>query len=157
MQIGELCGLHTLSSILSALGIKSNQYHKLWKGCTLTQTKELLDNYCEKELSERLVELAKKSSSSWSRSEVTIVIDDSIFKQWLKNEPIGNYFAKYYSGQTHCTVYGFRVTALGIAIGKDFYPLHYYISPRFLNTKKVALDLLKKAYGLLEQLAATYD
>lgn len=157
MQIGELCGLHTLSSILSALGIKSNQLHKLWKGFTLQQSKELLDTYCEVEFSERLVELAQKSESSWSRSVVTIVIDDSIFKKWLKNMPIGQYFAKFYSGQTHCTVYGFRVTVLGITIGKDFYPLHYHISPRFLNTKKVALDLLKKAYKLLEDLALSYD
>lgn len=157
MQIGELCGLHTLNSLLSALGIKSTQYYKLWKGCTLKQSKELLDTYCELEFTEHLVALAQKSSSSWSRAEVTIVIDDSIFKQWLKNMPIGTYFAKYYSGQTHCSVYGFRVTALGIAIGDNFFPLYHHLSPKCVNTKEVALDLLKKAYELLEKLADTYS
>ena len=152
MSIGEFCGLHTLSSILSALHIKCNHYHKLWKGFTVDQIKQTFEDYGKDEFSQRLINVASKSGSTWSRSEITIVIDDSIFKQWLKNMPKGKHFDKYYSGQTHCTVYGFRVTLLGVAIGDDFYPLYFKVVPKGACTKKAALDLLKRVYALLQQI-----
>jgi len=52
-----------------------------------------------------------QSGSTHSRQKLTLVIDGSIFKQWLVDEEFGKYFAKYYSGQYKSAVYGFNVLA----------------------------------------------
>ena|GEM_PF-3485871 len=151
--VGELYGLHTLHSILDALQITSRNLYKLWDAYTHRQIKELTTQLCIASFKEALGELAKKSESSWSRAEVTVVIDDSIFKQWLKNMPRGAEYAKFFSGQVHKSVYGFRVSLVGVAIGKNFYPLYFEIVPKGKCTKKTALDLLKKVHQLFIQVA----
>ena len=153
MVLGELYGLHTISSILSVLHIKSNNLHKIWQGINHRQIQLFVEHFSVEGFREALVELAKKDPSAWSRARVTIVIDDSIFKQWLKNMPIGGAFAKFFSGQTHSTVYGFRITLIGVALGDTFYPLYFQLSPKGTDTKEVALKFLKKVYQLLSQIA----
>lgn len=153
MLVGELYGLHTLSEILSTFHITSNNLQKIWQGFNFNQIRIFCLNYCEDLFSEELIKIAKKSDSTWSRKRLTIVIDDSIFKQWLQNMPHGEFFAKFFSGQTHSTVYGFRVTLIGVALGKDFYPLYFQLSTKDDSTKKVALNLLKKVRRLFKQIA----
>jgi len=153
--LGELLGLHTMSSILSILHIKSNNLQKLWNGFDYQQIGLLCNTMMITDFKKRLVQLSKKSESTWSRANVCIVIDDSIFKQWLKNMPIGDLFARYFSGQTHSTVYGFRVTLLGVSIGDEFYPLYFHLSGKKENTKEVAFDLLKKVRRLLKNITDT--
>ena len=143
MLLGEMYGLHTLSSILSAFHINSNNLYKIWQGFNFRQIRLLCFTYCTEIFTEKIVQLAKQSDSSWSRKEVTIVIDGSIFKQWLKNMPHGEYFSKFFSGQTHSAVYGFRVTLIGIALGDEFYPLYFQRSAKKESTKEVAFNLLK--------------
>ena len=149
MLLGEMYGLHTLSSILSSFHITSNNLHKIWQGFNFKQIQLLCSNYCIELFREKIVQLAKQSDSSWSRKEVTIVIDDSIFKQWLKNMPRGEHFAKFFSGQTHSTVYGFRVTLIGVGLGDEFYPLYFQLSTKEESTKEIAFKLLKKTKRLL--------
>jgi hypothetical protein len=72
---------------------------------------------------------------------------------WLKNMPQGDSYAKFFSGQIKRTVYGFRVTLIGINIGKDFHPLYFQIVPKKGDTKKVALNLLKKVRGIFLELS----
>ena len=68
----------------------------------------------------RLVALMKQSDSSWSRANVVIVVDDSIFKQWLKNGEHCEFFDKFFSGQTHKTEYGFQLLLIGVSINDEF-------------------------------------
>ena len=136
MLLGELLGIHTMSTILSTFHIKSNNLQKLWQGFGYEKIALLANQMSINNFTKKIVELSNKSQSTWSRAEVTIVIDDSIFKQWLKNMPIGGEFAKFFSGQTHSTVYGFRVTLLGVSIGDEFYPLYFYLSSKKEKTKE---------------------
>lgn len=153
LLLGELLGLHTMSSILSTFHIKSNNLQKLWQGFNYEKIQILANQMSINNFTKKIVEVSQKSESTWSRSEVTIVIDDSIFKQWLKNMPIGKQFAKFFSGQTHSTVYGFRITLLGVSIGDEFYPLYFYLSSKKEKTKEIALKLLKKVRRLLKDIA----
>ena len=153
MILGEMYGLHTISSILSVLHIKSNNLHKVWQGIDYRQVQLFVEHFSVEGFGGAMVELVKKDPSAWSRARVTVVIDDSIFKQWLKNMPIGDSFAKFFSGQTHSTVYGFRITLIGAALGDTFYPLYFRLSPKGTDTKDVALKLLKKVHQLLSQIA----
>jgi hypothetical protein len=153
MLIGEFYGLPTLKSILSVLGIKSTNLYKLWKEHTFGEIKKLALSLSLGDFEQTLSKLMKQSESTWSRAEVTVVVDDSIFKMWLKNMPRGAYYDKFFSGQIKRTVHGFRVTLIGVAIGIDFYPLYFQVVPKGGNTKKVALNLLKKVQQIFVEVA----
>lgn len=149
--IGEFYGLHTLKSILSVLGIKSTNLYKLWRDYTFSQIKKLTTSLCVDNFEAALVKLSKQSDSSWSRSQVTVIVDDSIFKMWLKNMPKGAFYSSFFSGQIKRTVHGFQVTLIGVAVGAEFYPLYFQIVPKGGSTKKVALNLLKKVQQIFTQ------
>jgi hypothetical protein len=100
-------------------------------------------------LESKVIELARKSESTWSRGEVTIVFDDSIFKQWLKNEKTGTFYDRYFSGQMKSTVYGFRLSLCGISIADTFYPSHFKISQKSDCTKEVSNKLLDELHEFL--------
>lgn len=153
MLIGEFFGLHTLNSILTSFGIKSTNLYKIWKDFSFHQIKRLTIDLSIDYFKEAMEKLGNQSDSTWSRSEVTIIIDDSIFKMWLKNMPQGDSYAKFFSGQIKRTVYGFRVTLIGVNIGEDFHPLYFQIVPKKGDTKKVALNLLKKVRGVFLELS----
>ena len=148
-MFGELYGLHTLRQILDANGIKSNRWSKIYKGLTVKEIESGISKVLQGVLRDKVVELAQKSDSTWSRSDVTIVFDDSIFKQWLKDEEIGKYFAKYFSGQTKSTVYGFRVTLIGLSLGDTFYPYHMRLTSKTDNTTAVACEMLEDMHEFL--------
>ena len=153
LLIGELYGLHTLKQILRTFGIKSTNYYKLWQDFRYHQIKRWSISLCVDYFKAKLKVLMGKSDSTWSRTEVTIVVDDSIFKQWLKNMPRGHYYDCFFSGQVGRAVYGFRVTLIGVALGDDFYPLYFQFVPKGGRSKKVALKLLNKVRAMFKQLS----
>jgi len=153
MLIGEFYGLSTLKSILSVLGIKSTNLYKLWRDHTFGEIKRLTLSLSVEQFEAALEKLSGQSESSWSRSRVTVIVDDSIFKMWLKNMPRGAYYSKFFSGQIKRTVHGFRVTLIGVAVGDDFYPLYFQVVPKGGNTKKVALNLLKKVQKIFTEVS----
>ena len=120
--LGEIFGLHTLSGILSVPHIKGNNLHKTWKGANYGQVQLLVDHFAVDGFEKAVIELAQKGPSAWAGAQATIVVDDSIFKQWLKNMPRGEAFAKFFSGQYRKTVYGLRITLIGAGIGDRFCP-----------------------------------
>ena len=157
LLIGEFYGLPTLKSILSVLGIKSTNLYKLWRAQKFGEIKKLALNLSLGDFEQALSKLAKQSDASWSRSQVTVIVDDSIFKTWLKNMPRGAYYDKFFSGQIKRTVHGFRVSLIGVAIGDDFYPLYFQVVPKGGDTKKVALNLLKKVQDVFTKVADKED
>lgn len=76
-----------------------------------------------------MIELSQKDGCSWSRELVTIVLDDSIFRQWLDQglvkQGLDQYYAKYFSGQFGTAVYGYKVVTLGVSINGVLYPLYF--------------------------------
>ena len=156
LLVGELFGLHTLRQILDVHGIKSNRWSKVYASISYSDIERSISEMLLRLTEERLAEVASKSEATWSRHEVTMVFDDSIFKQWLEDEPIGEHFAKYFSGQTNCAVYGLRITLCGLCIGDVFYPTHLHLSHKGEDTKAVGRRLLAKLHGELYRWSLNY-
>lgn len=154
MTVGELFGLHTLNQILTASGVRSGRWWKVCKKLTFRQIERMMNELLSGVLREALRDLGRKSDSSWSRAEPTVVVDDSVFKQWLKEAGPGDYFAKFFSGQTKCGVYGFRVTLCGMSINGTFYPASLCLTSKGQDTKQVACDLVGRLHTLLVEVAA---
>ena len=158
-MMGELWGLSTLHAILSHYGIRSNNYQKCWQQFSVSQIINMGSHLWKGILEKRLQTLAGKSGSTWSRSSFTIVIDGSVFKQWLNSEQFGKYYARYFSGQTGKVEYGFHVILLGLSIGEDFYPLSFHILRKDKQEKEAAIasKLLIKSSLYLNEVAEKHS
>lgn len=65
-----------------------------------------------------------------------------------------HYYSKWFSGQFHSTVYGYRVLCLGLCIGGIFYPLYFELVKKSQETSavKVAQGLVEKVGNFLNNL-----
>jgi hypothetical protein len=79
-------------------------------------------------------ELSDKHKSCLSRELITIVLDDSVFKQWLSTFKIGENFDScygcFFSGQFRSSVYGFKNCCIGVVIDEVYYPLYFDYVPK---------------------------
>lgn len=148
--IGELFGCHTLNQILTVQMKSSGSWHKRLASLSYQQIELGVCALLKDTALRTLTELGKKSESSWSRSTVSLVIDDSVFKQWLTcglSDPnTVAFFDRYYSGQSNSTVYGFRITLCGLAIDQTFYPMYFTLTKKTDNTRQTACNLLTLAH-----------
>jgi hypothetical protein len=126
--MGHLLELPTLNSILEQYQIKSNayqiNYNKLLKKMSNKTFFDVFEQFGLSVVRTKLLSMAEKDASIWSKTSVTVIVDDSIFKQWLGNllrEDI--HYNSYFSGQFQKTVYGFKIVCLGLSIDGFFYPL----------------------------------
>lgn len=153
LLVGEFFGLNTLNKILSNYGVVGNDYQQMWRELTCTKLVGLMNDWLwglfSKEFSKRVVQ----SGSTHSRQKLTLVIDGSIFKQWLTGEEFGKFFAKYYSGQYKSAVYGFNVLLCGMVIGEVFYPLQFQLRKKEEKDVEIASKILKRVQRKLEELA----
>lgn len=153
LLVGELFGLHSLHQLLSSYGIASHNLHKVWQRLSCADVVSYL-NQCLWHLFEaRFAEVLGKSGSTHSREKLTLVIDSSIFKQWLPKEQLGQYFAKYFSGQSHSTVYGLNLILCGMVIGELFYPLHFQLRPKAKTDVAVAESILERVHNKLSYIS----
>jgi hypothetical protein len=131
--LGELIGLPTLNSILAKFDIKSNlrqiKYKQLCKRLTLSKIRKMYEYVFEYEVKSILESMSQKDSSCWSKEIVTVVLDDSIFKQWLgqsvSEKGLDSYYGRFFSGQFRTCVYGYKVLTLGLSIDGVLYPLYF--------------------------------
>jgi hypothetical protein len=151
--LGQLVGLPTLNTILQRFEIKSNKeqvnYNKLCKKLSNSLIHQIFEYVFEVTLSEALKQGCSKHDSTWSRELLTIVLDDSVFKQWLDQQGATEKFeccySRFFSGQCGQMVYGFQVVTLGVSIGGVLYPLY------FKCVKKKADSLLSTAEKATKQ------
>ena len=118
-------------------GIKSNNkqkiYKKICKELTNNDLERLSDYIFEHTLSEKLIGLFQKDGSALSRTRLTVILDDSVFKQIISNRLVDldaetkAFYGRFFSGQVHRAVSGFQVVTLGVNVGEDFYPLYFGI------------------------------
>jgi len=157
LLIGELYGLNTLKKILSSVGISSKNCYKVWGKFSYNTLYELISQGLVNDFKEHLSELCQLSESSWSRAELTIIIDETIFKTWLKcridDECYAEYYGKYFSGQTHKSEYGFRFSLTGVNIGKNFFPLYFNPIRKAEKCEEQAVEMIKKVGLLISQCA----
>jgi hypothetical protein len=164
--LGELVGLPTLHSILEKFGIKSNlrqiKYKQLCKRLTTNKIRKMYEYIFEHQVKLVLREMSQKDSCCWSKELVTVVLDDSIFKQWLQHtlseKGLDSYYGKFFSGQVKTCVYGYKVLTLGVAIDGILYPLYIdFIGKNTVESPAeksvvVAQKLVKKWGHLVESL-----
>ena len=150
--LGQILDLPTLNSMLEEYEISSNSVSKHYAEIqSKISTKNILRLYeriFEHQLSEHLLTLFEKHPCIFSRNLVTVVLDDSVFKQWLSSfiegEDFEGCYGKYFSGQTKSSVYGFRVLCLGICIDGVYYPLYFeYVKTK--NKSKTSKNEQKSA------------
>lgn len=157
LLIGELYGLNTFKKILSSVGITSRNCYKVWGKFSYKALYDLINKGFIDDVKERLNELCQLSHSSWSRAEVTIIIDETIFKTWLQcrfdDQYYEKYYGKYFSGQTHKSEYGFRFSLTAISIGDQLYPLHFNPIKKGEKCEEEAIKMIKKAGLLISQCA----
>lgn len=93
------------------------------------------------QIRKKFEKLNSKHQSCLSRELVTVVLDDSIFKQWLSSFQLGETFEAcygcFFSGQFKSTVYGFKNCCLGVVIDQIYYPLYFEYVPK---KKKLETD-----------------
>ena len=147
MFVGSLWGLENIHQILESRGISSDSLYKKWSSFSRKQIESIVNELFISNIGALLLEKGGKSESTWSRSEISFVGDVSIFMQWLSTaEGVAGYeyFAKYFSGQRHTTVYGWRVFLLGMVVDGTFYPMYFQIMSKKDCEKAVASNLYLK-------------
>lgn len=150
---GELYGLNSLNKLLNSYGVQSNDYQKLWSKLSCEKIVSLMNRWLWLLFLPEFIKCAAKSAATQSRLHPTLVIDGSIFMQWLKkNEAFGQYFAKYYSGQYGKAVYGLNVILCGMSIGDMFYPLHFQLRKKSEKDVDVAHRMLQKVQHKLSDI-----
>ena len=131
--LGSLVGLPTLRSILNKFEIKSNyrqvKYKNLCKQLSINKLRKIFEYVFEQQVLFKLKSMCQKDGSCWSKELVTVVLDDSIFRQWLQHTGTENeldpYYGSFFSGQFGRSVPGYKVVALGMSIDGVFYPLYF--------------------------------
>jgi len=146
LLVGELYGLNTLNKILTSYGVRGNNYQQLWQKLPSKLLVSLMNDWLWWIFGEEFKKRIIQSGSTHSRQKLTIVIDGSIFKQWLVGEEFGKYFAKYYSGQYKSAVNGLNVILCGMVIGDIFYPLQFQLRRKSEKDSEVAERILGKVH-----------
>ena len=153
MLYGELYGLNSLNKLMNSYDVKSNDYQKLWSKLSCSQIVWLMNRWLWLIFGPLFVKCVSQSASTHSRQHLTLVVDGSIFRQWLgEGEVFGQYFAKYYSGQYGKAVHGFNVILCGMSLGDVFYPLHFQLRKKSQKDVDVAYEILKKVRCKLKAL-----
>jgi hypothetical protein len=139
--LGNIIDLPTINSILEHTGVKDKKgkirLSSLLKNISYKNITDLFERAFSQNVEAKLSEMCAKDPSIFSREYVTVILDDSIFKQWLK-ESVNkdDDYGCFYSGQFNSKVFGFKVLCLGISIDGCFYPLFV----QFIPKKKVGSD-----------------
>lgn len=153
--LGQLVGLPTLKSILTKfhIGVQyhPNTYRNICKYLTINKIRRIFEFVFETYIETELTKLCQKDSSAWSRELVTVVLDDSVFKQWIQEveAEFASYYQRFFSGQYRSVVSGFKVLTLGVSIDGVFYPLYLEFIKKNEQGKsekcpKVAIKLLDR-------------
>lgn len=157
LVLGEFFGYHTLCQLLEAYHLSPHHLYRRWKTCTNDQLITFVDGFCWLAFQQRLRDLCHTSDATWSRMNVTLVIDSSIYKQILSLGGEIPEYDKFFSEQYHATVYGFRLTLSGMVIGGRFSPLTFYISSKENQERDIAKQGFQEVKQKLDLLNTAQD
>ncbi|MDZ7936164.1 MAG: hypothetical protein U5M51_14595 [Emticicia sp.] len=149
--LGSLVGLPTLSSILRKFNVTSNdsqvKYKKICKNLSSNKIRLIFEYIFEQEVLSKLSKMSKKDISCWSKELVTVVLDDSIFRQWIQNTDrlTDPYYGSFFSGQFGTTVYGYKVVTLALSIDGVLYPLYFdFVKKKEAESYEKATEVAQK-------------
>lgn len=119
---------------------------------THTKLHKIYEYIYEKTLESQLESLSSQSRSEWSKSNVTVVLDASVFKNYLSQNPDSDdFYGKWFSGQYHSVVLGFKILTLGMVIDSVFYPLYYEFVSKKSGSEKILSDTLLTKFHVFWQ------
>lgn len=153
--IGTFYGASTLRELLAQLNVSSNNVAKIWRKVSHPQVKEMFNHVSRAVFKEAFLDISSKSASTQSRAEITMVGDDTIVRTWLVDEKKNDFFAKFFSGQTHSTVYGFRVNLLGVVLNGTFYPLQFDLVRKSEKSSTIMNESVKKVCDWIKGITAS--
>lgn len=153
LLLGEMFGLKTLHQLLRSYGIKRSKGHQLWAHLSTRAIVGIMNQWLWAIFTPEFERLLGRSGSTHSRENLTLVIDGSIFRKWMPQECLGQYFGKFFSGQINATAYGLGVVLAGISIGEVFYPLHFQLRPKGQTEAKVSERILEQVCHKLSRIA----
>ena len=157
--LGELFGLHNPNQFAAYFGISSGNLYRTWRTFSPQRIMDVANTLFWTILQDRLLKLGQQSDATWSRQEVTLVVDSSIYKLFLstfaKDDVVTRlFFDRFFSGQFHSGVHGFRLTVIGLVIDGLFYPCNFYVSAKKHSEVAVAKALVKRLSRKLSALKA---
>jgi hypothetical protein len=141
IHIGSFFGEHTLCGLLKSIGV-SNTKAKFWQQISNKTLLNWMILQWKEDFKVEYLELCSKSDSTKSRAEMTIINDESVFKMWLTDSIESSAFSRFFSGQTRTSVYGFKLSLLGVCLQDRFYPLDYVLFNKGDKTDLLSIDLL---------------
>lgn len=98
-----------------------------------------------------------KSDSSWSRENITIVGDESMFRVWIENVSQNLYYRKDYSGQFHKSVWGYKFSLWGVMMQDRFYPLQMQVLQKEEKSIAVAKECFEELANFLKECSKNYQ
>lgn len=141
IHIGSFFGEHTLCGLLKSIGV-SNTKAKFWQQISNKTLLNWMILQWKEDFKVEYLKLCSKSDSTESRAEMTIINDESVFKMWLSDSIESSAYGRFFSGQIQRSVYGIKVSLLGICIENRFYPLDYVLFNKGDKTDKLSIGLL---------------
>jgi hypothetical protein len=135
---------------LTKLDSSSNRlqqnYTKFYKKLTINKLRVVFEFIFEHQVTDILTRMDSKDPTIWSKKRVTAILDDSIFRQWLsKSARENDYYGKFFSGQYHSAVSGFKVVCFGLYIDEIFHPLYFdFVKKKEGGTKNEAIEVAKR-------------
>lgn len=114
-----------MTGLLSSVGISPCRSNKKWQKLSYKLIWSWLEECIREEFKADFKELLEKSDSSWSRQNITVIGDESVFRQWLCGESKENdeHYQRAYSGQFDKVVWGYKMSVWGVMMNNRFYPL----------------------------------
>lgn len=141
-------------------GKHARNYRKICKKLSPSVFKAIFEDLFERDLGVIFGNLARKHKSCLSKQLITVILDDSVFRQWLKGgkedvDKFEGFYGCFFSGQCGRTVFGFKVVTLGVSVNEVFYPLYYELvkQSKAENIKKEVLTSQEKKVLKLEEKA----
>jgi hypothetical protein len=153
LMLGEMFGIKSLHQLLASYGISSSRPHQIWKRVSTSELVSMMNQWLWRLFTPEFQRMIDRSGSTHSRENLTLVIDASIFRQWLPQEQLGQYFAKYFSGQINGPTYGLSLMLCGMSIGEVFYPLHFQMRRKDHKEIDVAERILTQIHNKLCRIA----
>lgn len=157
--IGEIYGFHTLTELLSSVGINPSQSNKKWQKLGFRTIFGWLEKCIRNEFKADFEALLQQSDSSWSRQNITVIGDESVFRQWLCEESKENdeYFQRSFSGQFCKTVWGYKMSVWGVMMNDRFYPLVIKCMKSGESCSSVAEKCVDELADFLNSISDGYD
>lgn len=142
-----LWGAYTPNQIVEQLGIDKKAFYEAIKGHVASFWKSLLNGVGYEIAEEELKGVLEQSASSISRANITVVLDDSLFRRLAKTMAL---CYKWWGGAMKKVAKGHDAVLLILVVKGDVIPVELELASK---QGREVTDRIQKACAMLERLA----